>query len=616
LAERARGTGLIMLLWALVAVALVARAALLADAVPLHADPDDAMRMVTATDLLDGQPWQDTTQYRDNVPDGVPTHWSRLVDAPIAGLMGLARLVAPPLLAADIAAIAWPTLLLAVLMGVSLALYRQLRPEGDALPAIALPLLSLVLVVEFMPGRVDHHNVQIVLIMALVWALLAARARPGFAFLAGLLAATSLAVGLETLPLVVVALAVVGLRWVALGSPAVIALRLFALAFAIGVVGHFIAAVPQSHWFDTACDSLSAGYVVGALLGSAALLTASQTSVPQRAWPLRLIALSGLSIAAVGLSIAGQPVCLAGPYGGAQADYLARMIPAISEAQPTWQRLLADPAAVLGLVLGPILGLAACLWLVLREPRGRRGGWLVLLAFLAVAVAVMALQIRGARLAAALAVPPAAALIDMARAGYLAKSGPLRAGLLVATWLAFAGLIHYAAFDALARALPASTLAPAAATPERSEIAMAGVSGPACFLPESYRRLADLPAGRVMAALPIGAHVLRYTPHGVVSAGYHRNQAGYGDAVTFFAGGMEAARRIVDARGLDYIVFCRGLPEIQGLTTPRPGSFITTYRDGRHWTWLTPLSAPDDPLVVLKVLPRGPVVYADRGEAP
>src|SRR5690606_34128818 len=47
-------------------------------------DPDDTLRMVQLRDLLGGQAWFDVTQYRIDPPDGVPMHWSRLVDVPLA----------------------------------------------------------------------------------------------------------------------------------------------------------------------------------------------------------------------------------------------------------------------------------------------------------------------------------------------------------------------------------------------------------------------------------------------------------------------------------------------------------------------------------------------------
>ena len=50
-------------------------------------DTDSQMRLAQVRDLLHGQSWFDTTQWRMNVPFGLPMHWSRLVDGPIALLV-------------------------------------------------------------------------------------------------------------------------------------------------------------------------------------------------------------------------------------------------------------------------------------------------------------------------------------------------------------------------------------------------------------------------------------------------------------------------------------------------------------------------------------------------
>ena len=55
---------------------------------------DDAMRLVEVRDFLAGQGWFDLTQYRLSPPDGVPMHWSRLIDLPLAALIGA---LTPPL---------------------------------------------------------------------------------------------------------------------------------------------------------------------------------------------------------------------------------------------------------------------------------------------------------------------------------------------------------------------------------------------------------------------------------------------------------------------------------------------------------------------------------------
>src|SRR5581483_5931478 len=48
---------------------------------------DDAMRLAQVRDLLSGQSWFDLTQHRMDAPYGLPMHWTRVVDAGIAGLI-------------------------------------------------------------------------------------------------------------------------------------------------------------------------------------------------------------------------------------------------------------------------------------------------------------------------------------------------------------------------------------------------------------------------------------------------------------------------------------------------------------------------------------------------
>ena len=56
---------------------------------------DDIMRLVEVRDWLGGQGWGDLMQYRMGPDGGTLMHWSRLVDAPIAGIIWLAGLFLP-----------------------------------------------------------------------------------------------------------------------------------------------------------------------------------------------------------------------------------------------------------------------------------------------------------------------------------------------------------------------------------------------------------------------------------------------------------------------------------------------------------------------------------------
>src|ERR1700719_3504402 len=50
-------------------------------------DMDDAMRLVQVREFLAGRGWFDLHEMRLGPPDGYDTHWSRLIDAGIAGLL-------------------------------------------------------------------------------------------------------------------------------------------------------------------------------------------------------------------------------------------------------------------------------------------------------------------------------------------------------------------------------------------------------------------------------------------------------------------------------------------------------------------------------------------------
>src|SRR5690606_10341079 len=50
-------------------------------------DNDSLMRLVEVRDLIGGQAWYDLHQYRMGLDGGFQMHWSRFVDAPLAGLV-------------------------------------------------------------------------------------------------------------------------------------------------------------------------------------------------------------------------------------------------------------------------------------------------------------------------------------------------------------------------------------------------------------------------------------------------------------------------------------------------------------------------------------------------
>ena len=79
-------------------------------------DTDDNIRYVQVKDWLAGQGWYDLRQYRLDPPGGANIHWSRLVDIPLALVIGALTPLVGQSAAEGVALIAVPLLTLLVAM--------------------------------------------------------------------------------------------------------------------------------------------------------------------------------------------------------------------------------------------------------------------------------------------------------------------------------------------------------------------------------------------------------------------------------------------------------------------------------------------------------------------
>ena len=588
---------LIFIAWIVSAVVLVARAKVTAGTVPLVNDTDDAMRLDTVHDLLAGQGWWDHLQHRLNVPSGAEIHWTHIIDAMIGGLMLLFRPFLGASAADTVTVYVYPMLLLFLLLTLCGRLAYVLVGREAILPAVILPLVSPALITEFSPGRVDHHSIQILMTLLMAWGAIEALEKPRFAALAGVAAAASLGVGIEGLPSIISALVAVAIAWVVRPERAP-ALRWFAVPFALGTVALQIDQYPPNRWFEAACDEISFVYVAFAVGTAAGLLLLAGLPLAHFRPRVRLAA-GAIVGAALALALAKAfPPCLKGPYAALDPWLVTNGLDHIAEAKTLVESLAGFDAFTIGAAVPPLLGLVVIAVRLWRAPEGR-GPWLVLGVFLLIADAVMLVQVRGARLASPLALPAAAWLILVARQHYLAhrQLGGI-AGLLGA-WLGFAGFV-LAVIAALATMpFDANAQSPAAG----KTIATASDGGRACLMPAAFGPLAQLPATRVLTPIDLGSHALLYTPHSVVSAPYHRDQAGVRDTFRFFNDPIAEARQIVAARGITLVVVCPGMSELRGLADAAPDSFVKLYAAQKLPDWLKALSAPGDTLQIYAVLP-------------
>ncbi len=532
-------------------------------------DVDDTVRLIQVRALLDGQGWFDLTQHRIAPPEGVPMHWSRLVDLPIAAAILAARAFGDPVRAEHFALVAVPLATMACAAGlIYRATLHLTGARADAVAAVILGCTSAALFGQLNPGRIDHHGWQVVAALVALNGLLAERRRIGGAAVGAALA-TWLAISVEALPLSAAFLAVLGLGWLhERAQPD----RLVAAAAALALVS--VALWPAAHRLDAAaftvwCDVVTPVHL--AMLAWTALGVAAVAALPAGGRPRDALLLGAVALGALAIFALAAPQCLAGGYDQLDPLVARYWLANVGEAMPVWTRP-AIPAVTM--LLPPLLGLAALAWLAARSPPSLRAQlwsyWLVL----AAATAIACLIVRAFAVATAFAAPP---LGWAALAGLRAIAAEPRARVRLARWIVLG--------VALAPWFIQLVLLSVSALDERQPQAQ-------CDLASHAPQLAALPPGTFLAPFDIGPELLLETRHTILASGHHRAAGPMRDLLAAFLGPAATARTIVARRGIDYVAVCFDSPEVEQYLKVAPGGLLARMGRGELPTWLTPIPIP------------------------
>lgn len=545
-------------------------------------DNDDMMRLQQVRDWIAGQGFNDWTQHRLAPPAGGPMHWSRINDIGPAALLLLAR----PLLGqhgAEVAmAIAYPALLFAAYLYLSARIGRRLHgdaagPVAAVIAACAYPAHSL-----FLPGRIDHHALQDVLLLAAALALtVRPTTRAGMA--AGVAVALSFGIGLETAPAVIALLGAQFGLWVAHGARERARLLGFAAGLA-GVTALLLAFARPTSWSAMWCDAFTPASSAAALL--AAGLLAGFALVRSDDWRVRL-AVGGVAGAVGGAALLlAFPTCLSGPYGPMDPVVRQLFMDNVIEATGNWARR--TPGWGLPNAGVMIVATAAAGWLLAI----RRVGWPTLLPIAAVLLSadvVLLAQARGSYVGSAVAAPILAGLVVAARAA--PRGGAWK---LPAAWIASTGILWLVVpswLDAKLQAQPAG--APVLAGPPTAVTD--------CRAGRNWQALGRYPAGTIMAAMDMAPYALAGTHHAIVAAGYHRSNAGNAAMYAFFLSPPERARAIGTEWSTDYVLLCPTDFSELDVGARHPGSLAARLLANRPPEWLRRVPLTDTGLRLYRV---------------
>lgn len=588
------------LLWliCLVGIAIVVVSALRAapqiSTLLLEADNDDQMRLMEVRDLLSGQSWWDTRQYRVLPPEGISMHWSRYIDAGIAGIILAASTLVSTASAELFAVILWPSFLacLAVLV-LSHGTARLLTPVS-AIGAIAVFLSWSKLGGEFVPPRIDHHNVQILCGIALFYLSLIPGRPWVLGALGGVVTAISLAIGLELLPYYATIWGLMALRHAFGQTDTGRWLLGFGVGISLSAPLLLAGQTPVSGWATPWCDVLAPPVMALGLVGVVA------TTVPVLAervltGPLPRIAvllvLTGLGIW-LAFPLLGQ--CLAGPYSAVSPEVRSMIQNNVVEALSASALLDRNPVLLGRVILPPLLiaALAPLAHWRLRDRLTPRQSTALMQSYIVVAVglAFALIQIRAANL-----MTPAIPFL----AGFLVygfslipRENWLRLPAMLVLLLALPVVVQNAVNSFQSEPEPTQAARPEVSTAQTS----APQDSPArnCRTPTAMAEISRLPQSLIFSTLNIGPAILAYTPHSVTSAAYHRSMDAFWNGAFAFLS-EDSLRAAVVKSGADYVVLCRG--SLVELTNPYTAALLA----GNLPDWLADESGDAEEVKILKV---------------
>lgn len=563
-------------------------------------DTDDFMRLVQVRDWLGGQGWSDLTQYRLNPPGGTPMHWSRLPDLPLAAV----ALVLSPFLATNdaltIAAMAMPPLYFLLFVIIYAVPARMMLGMARSPIGLLVAISGSTAIIQYNPGRVDHHGLQLIMLMAAIALLLVGLARRRWQraiALAGIPIGLSLWIGVEMLPLIGAWFAALGLVWCRRGDGLA---RQGALAAGIAaLIGLFLilTSVPRDHWLVPACDAFST-MPVGAMAligGGFAGMTLLGRWTGGCLGRLLIAALCG-GVAAALFALA-FPGCLGGGYGDLDPEVKRRWLDNVSEAVSLTTQFRAQPLSAIEKLWTPVLALGYCLWRITKG--GEREGqlWGVLALLLATGMALIFWQIRAATACHLIALLPLAGLVAELWRRLKRRPAPRWRQFLVLLPILFVcSVVLWPGLDYAYRFVAtrfSSAPVPATVPPKQ------------CSDRAPLPVLASEPPTLILGYIDLGPMLLFSTQHAVLGAPYHRNNGGLRETIALFRSSDDAwvKDRLHDL-GVGWIVTCPGPEDLTAYATDGHGGLAERLAAGRMPDYLLETSDPTHPdLKFYRVLP-------------
>jgi hypothetical protein len=575
-----------LLLWCLAGVCAFAALAFAFDPGRLThtlGDTDDATRLIEVRELLAGADFTDMTLPRFGGSQPLVSHWSRIIDVPLAGLLLTFDSVMPAAQAELAVRALWPLL---VLLGFVYLLARESELRGGragALIAIVLSVTCIIGIVQFLPGRIDHHNAIILCTVGGILLLARSFDDPRIGWGAGVLLGLGTAIGYEALALTATCLAAAALYGFLPGRSLLGPSRA-AVSFAATLSIALSLTTAQSDLLASRCDALSINLVLLAAIGAAGV-TVVQAFEEQLGVPAKLAILAAAGALGLAVYAHAEPACLAGPFGQVDPALFPVWLGSVSETQ-SMLSLGEQLPQIGGMALVYLLAGAYCGFRLMSADHDVGLRFLLIALFIAMPLSFW--QIKLLPYATFLPIPLIAGWLG--RGPDQSKSASGHAGLALIA-IAVLAIVGVGGFALLHFSAPASDRMKASLKPVQS-----------CQSTQAIAPLAILPKGLVVADVNLGPYVAALSELDAYSAPYHRlgKQIIETDRI-LHASPSEAERRLREI-GATYVIVCPGLDSTNPQGPVPRDALQTLLLEGKAPAFLTPVKLGEEtPLKVWRV---------------
>ena len=496
-------------------------------------DTDDLMRYHQYTNWIKNGNWYLQPLAQFNPQDGIIMHWARLADIPLAFVAVLMSIFTDWQTAFTVANMIVPLIYMFIFMLIiSFVSYRLFNLETAKI-AMLLPLLS-PLSFRFLPGSLDHHNLQFILLSFFIFCFIDVSKTNQKACLAALAVSCSLWIGLENIYTFVIVLALLTI-WGIFSDPVYLKFcRQLSLYCILFVSVCLILNRPINEFFDAKFDAISFPFL---LCFVAAYIFCRLVTYSIERYPThKLTAFILIGIVSFSPIIFIYPNLIYGGYSGYPVLLQENWLNNVSEARSILTSISDAPGDNVGYILALFLTLFSPLFVKSKT----RNFWLLYCTFCINYLLAFFWQIRMFSIALVCAIPLQAYVCFLLR-----EKATLVISKIIILFLSFPTVVLVFSMALFSPESGNVTSREGADNKYKSRF----------ITTLNILNKHNIHQTKILSSIDIGPAVIVLTDNSAIAAPYHRNIRGNSDAISFFiSDNNEDAKGILDKNNIDYVL--------------------------------------------------------------